>query len=142
PSISTVAGNGTCGFGPTDDGNAATSAQLGFPGGVALDTTGAMYIADGNNCRVRKVTAAGTISTLTGTSVCGYTGDGGAASTAQVSVPLGVVVDSSNNLFIADTGNCVMRKINFSTGSTISTTAGNHSCGFYGGDGGPATNAP
>ena len=132
--ITTVAGTGTCGFG--GDGGAATSALLNAPQGVAVDSSGNLYIADTNNCRVRKVTGT-TITTIAGTGVCSFGGDGGAATSAQISPITGLAFDSAGNLYIGDTGNCRVRKI---TGTTISTVAGNGTCALAG-DGGAATSA-
>ena len=143
--ISTVAGTGSCWF--TGDSGPATSAQLNDPSGVAVDRSGNIFIADTNNCLVREVSAsAGVISTLAGTLPdttgllhCGYSGDGGPATSAKLGFPNGVAVDGSGNIIIADTTNCAIRKISASAG-TISTVAGTGSCG-YSGDGGLATSA-
>jgi sugar lactone lactonase YvrE len=136
--ISTVAGTGTCGY--SGDGGLATSAMVNDPSGVALDRFGNILIADTINCRVREVSAStGVISTVTGTGTCVYSGDGGTAASANVSQPQGVAADSSGNIFIADTGNCAIRRISASTG-IISTVAGTGTCG-YSGDGGLATSA-
>ena len=134
--ISTVAGTGVAGFG--GDNGPATSAQLNKPRGVALDSTGTLYIADSVNHRVRKVTADGKISTVAGTSTKGFNGDGGPATAAQLSWPYGVTVDGADTLYIADTGNHRVRKI--TADRKISTIAGTGAKGFNG-DGGPATAA-
>jgi CRISPR/Cas system CMR-associated protein Cmr3 (group 5 of RAMP superfamily) len=134
--ISTVAGNGSCGF--AGDGGAATSAELGFPAGIALDRNGNLYIADQTNERVRKVTASGVISTVAGNGTQGYAGDGGAATSAELYTPATVSVDGSGNLYISDRENNRIRKVS-STG-TITTFAGNGTPG-YTGDGGLATAA-
>jgi uncharacterized protein (TIGR03437 family) len=134
--ISTFAGNGTAGFG--GDGSAAASAQLNAPQGVAVDTAGNVYIADTGNARVRKVTAAGVISTYAGSGTAGYAGDGAVSTSAQLNDPTGVALDSAGNLYIADFGNNVVRKV--TSGGTISTVAGDGLQG-YGGDGGLATKA-
>ncbi len=132
--ISTVAGNGTAGFGG-DDG-AATAAQLDSPQSVAVDSSGNLFIADTDNHRIRKVDAAtGFISTVAGDGTFGFSGDGAAATAAQLNLPLGVAVDASGNLFIADTDNHRIRKVDAATG-VISTVAGGGS-----GDGGAATAA-
>ena len=134
--ISTVAGNGTAGF--TGDGGAATSAELNYPAGIAVDGSGNLFIADTSNNVIRKRTSSGTISTVAGTTGSGYAGDGGVATSAVLSTPAGVAIDASGNLYIADTGNNVIRKV--ASDGTITTVAGN-SFGGYGGDGGPAVNA-
>jgi hypothetical protein len=137
--ISTIVGNGTAGHG--GDGGSAASAQLGGAMGVAIDAFGNLYIADYNNNCIRMVTAStGNISTVAGnyTSGAGYTGDGGAAISAQLNKPAGVSVDASGNIYIADYGNGVVRKVNPS--GIISTIAGNGTQG-YTGDGGQATAA-
>jgi sugar lactone lactonase YvrE len=134
--ISTYAGTGAAGFG--GDGGAAVSAQLNQPAGLAVDSAGNLYIADSYNAVVRKVTPQGVISTVAGTGTEGYSGDGGAATKAALMAPLGVAVDASGNLYIADYYGWI-RKVTASTG-VISTIAGIGSNG-YSGDGGPATSA-
>ena len=132
--ISTLAGNGTGGY--AGDGGAATAAELKNPYGVAVDGSGNVYIADYGNSVIRKVNTSGTISTIAGDSIAGYSGDGGAATAAELAGAIGVRVDGSGNLYIADVGNSRIRKVN-SLG-IISTIAGNGTAG-YSGDGGPAT---
>jgi hypothetical protein len=132
--ITTFAGTGACGY--SGDGGPATSADLNQPYKVAVDSSGDVYIADTSNCVIRKVTG-GTISTFAGKDVCGYSGDGGAATSAELYEPIGVAVDSSGNVYIADQYNYVVRKV---SGGNISTFAGNHTYG-YAGDGGPAASA-
>ena len=134
--ISTVAGDGTRGYG--GDGGPATAAQLNSPYGVALDGAGNLYIADRDNRRIRKVDAAGVISTVAGDGTGGYGGDGGAAVAAQLLSPSGVALDGAGNLYIADTGNRRIRKVD--AAGAISTVAGDGTHGD-GGDGGPATAA-
>ena len=134
--ITTVAGTGESGFG--GDGGPASEAQLNYPLGVAVDGAGNLYIADTGNNRIRKVDAAGTITTVAGTGESGFGGDGGPASEALLNYPLGVAVDGAGNLYIADTTNGRIRKVD-ATG-TITTVAGTGESGF-GGDGGPATQA-
>jgi uncharacterized protein (TIGR03437 family) len=136
--ITTVAGNGAQGT-FSGDGGPATSASLWSPTAVAIDTAGNLFIADDVNCRIRKVSPAGIISTVAGNGNAGYSGDGGPATSASLSLPAGVAVDSSGNLFIADSDNNVIRKVSAATGH-ISTVAGDGIVGF-GGDGGPATSA-
>ncbi len=133
--ITTVAGNGTSGF--SGDGSTATSAMLAGSFGVALDSSGNLYIADQFNNRVRKVTPDGTISTFAGKGTAAYSGDKGSATSAELNNPQGVAVDSSGNVYIADTANHVVRKV---TGGTITTVAGINIPG-YGGDGAGATGA-
>ena len=132
--ISTTAGAGASG-----DGGAATSATLSLPEGVALDGSGNLYIADEGNHRVRKVDTSGNISTVAGTGISGFSSDGGAATSARLSFPRGVALDGSGNLYIADSGNNRIRKVDATTGN-ISTVAGTGTAGS-GGDGGMATSA-
>lgn len=132
--IVTVAGSGMAGF--AGDGGAATSALLDTPTGVAVDSNGILYIADSHNARIRRV-AGGIISTVAGTGVSGFSGDGGAAASAQLASPSGVAVDTSDNLYIADTGNHRVRRV---AGVIITTVAGTGDQGFSG-DGGAATSA-
>jgi sugar lactone lactonase YvrE len=134
--VSNFAGNGTNSFG--GDGGPATSASLDVPLGVALDAAGNLYIADQFNNRIRMVNKSGVISTVAGNGVAAYSGDGGPATSAALSVPAGVVVDSAGNVLVADMGNQVVRK--FAPGGNISTVAGTGKKGFTG-DGGPATSA-
>ena len=134
--ITTVAGDGNYGY--TGDGGQATGTGLYYPTGVAFDSVGNLFIADNYDHRIRKVTPAGIISTVVGDGVSGYTGDNGAAATAELSYPFGVAFDIGGALYISDRGNYVFRKVD--TGGTITTLAGNGSFGFSG-DGGPATSA-
>jgi uncharacterized protein (TIGR03437 family) len=133
--IQTLAGNGTAAF--VGDGGPPSAAEFSSPGAVALDSQGNLYIADTVNHCIRKISGS-TITTIAGTGgTAGYTGDGAAATAATLSSPGGLVFDASGNLYIADTGNNVIRKI---SGSTITTVAGNQGQGpNYGGDGGLAT---
>jgi trimeric autotransporter adhesin len=132
--ISTVAGNGVQGFG--GDGGPATSAQLSSPLGVAVDSTGSLYIVDSVNNRIRKV-SGGVITTVAGNGTPGFSGDGGPATSAELRYPSDVAVDSTGNLYITDTNNFRIRKV---SKGVITTVAGNGSPGFSG-DGGPATSA-
>jgi len=134
--ITTVAGNGGSGY--SGDGGAATNTSLYYPWGVAVDASGNLFIGDSSNQRIRKVDTNGIITTVAGKGSDGYSGDGGAATNASLSYPLGVAVDAFGNLFIADQGNYRIRKVD--TNSIITTVAGNGSYGHTG-DGGPATNA-
>jgi len=135
--ISTVAGMFSWPGGYGGDGSLATSAQLNYPNGVAVDTTGNIYIADTSNQRIRKVNTSGIISTIAGTGAAGYSGDAGSATSAKLNSPNMVTVDTTGNIYIADTGNHCIRKI---TNGIITTVAGNGVAGFSG-DGGLATNA-
>lgn len=132
--ITTVAGNGTPGF--SGDGGPATSAQLYLPAGVALDSAGNLYIAERGNNRIRKV-SNGVITTIAGNGAAGYSGDNGPAVSASLSGPFGVAVDPAGSLYIADTGNNVIRKV---SNGTITTIAGDGMVGFAGDDG-PAAGA-
>jgi hypothetical protein len=137
--ITTIAGTpGSCGY--SGDGGKGTSAQLYYPDGLGLDSSGNLFIGDNNNCVVRRlILSTNVISTYAGNHTCGYSGDTGAATSAELYTVGGVAADSSGNLFIADSGNCVIREVVKAT-QKISTVAGNHTCG-YNGDGGPATSA-
>jgi trimeric autotransporter adhesin len=130
--ITTVAGTGTAGF--SGDGGPATSAQLGWPVGLAVDTNGNLYIADQFSNRVRVISTAGIISTFAGGGAS--TGDGIVATGAQIS-PAGLAVDAANNVYIADTLSHKVRKI---VGGLITTVAGSGTASFSG-DGGQAINA-
>ncbi|CAL9466434.1 RICIN domain-containing protein [Streptomyces sp. enrichment culture] len=134
--ISTVAGTGVAGFG--GDGGPAVSAQLNWPRELALDSEGALYVADGNNHRVRKITPDGKITTVAGAGVAGFSGDGGPATAARLNVPMGVAVDGTGTLYVTEYHNNRVRKI--TTDGKISTVAGNGAAAF-GGDGGPAVSA-
>src|SRR5271157_2356151 len=132
--ITTIAGNGFENF--SGDGGLATSASLSLPEGVAADSAGNLYIADSGNQRIRKV-SGGTITTIAGNGMQGFSGDGGPATSASLTYPAGVAVDPAGNLYIADSYNNRIRKV---SGGTITTVAGNGAYGFSG-DGGPATSA-
>jgi uncharacterized protein (TIGR03437 family) len=135
--IYTIAGNGTQGY--TGDQQAATAAELALPGGIAWDSKGNMYIADGANNRIR-IVSNGVITTFAGTGTAGFSGDKGPATSAELNDPTGVAVDGSGNVYIADSANNVVRVV--STAGTITTFAGQNSAGAgYIGDGGPATNS-
>jgi hypothetical protein len=156
--IYTVAGDGTAGFG--GDGGPATAAELNSPEAVTADAHGNMVIADTGNNRIRVAAAtsgtfygvamtAGDIYTVAGNGSYGFTGDGGPAASAELRDPLGVSLDGSGNLLIADTGNERVRLVAATsgtyygqavTGGDIVTVAGNGLTGFYG-DSHPATSA-
>src|SRR5580698_10720228 len=89
----------------------ATTAALNHPAGVAMDSSGNLYIADRDNNRIRRVSPGGTISTVAGTGTIGNTGDGGLAAEAQLNAPSSVSVDAAGNLYVADTGNQRVRKV-------------------------------
>jgi hypothetical protein len=132
--ITTVAGTGVEGYG--GDNGPATLAFLDTPTGVAVDSTGNIYIADSHNHRIREV-SGGNMTTIAGTGAPGYSGDNGAATAAQLWLPSAVAVDSTGNVYIADTNNQRIRKI---AGMTITTIAGNGE-ESYAGDGAAATAA-
>ncbi|MFN0282157.1 MAG: NHL repeat-containing protein [Kineosporiaceae bacterium] len=134
--ISTVAGTGTAGF--SGDGGPATSAALNSPRGVALDSAGNVYITDGANNRVRKVSTAGTITTIAGTGAASYSGDGGAATSATLNLPRGIAIDSGDTVYVVDSLNYRIRRID---GTGIITTVAGTGVDGASGDGGPATSA-
>ncbi len=103
-----IAGGGNLAYG---DNGPATVARLNHPSGVAADSLGTFYIADRDNNRIRMVAPNGTITTIGGTGVAGYIGDGGMAAQAQLNAPTGVSIDAAGNLYIADTGNQRVREI-------------------------------
>ncbi|MCX2741717.1 NHL domain-containing protein [Pontibacter anaerobius] len=135
--ISTVAGNGKAGA--IGDNGPATSARLDGPHGLAFDAADNLYIADAFNNKIRMVSAAdGTISTIAGNGRTGNIGNGGPATEASLSFPMGVAVDAAGNVFIADNQNNMVRKVNAADG-TITQVAG--TVEGFSGDGGPAINA-
>jgi uncharacterized protein (TIGR03437 family) len=140
--ISTFAGNGTVSPGGTPnaygDGGAATDAQLHLPMGVAVDSSGKVYIADTSDNTIRIVTTDGLINRFAGDSFAGFFADGQAATTAEVHSPSDVAVDSSGNVYIADTGNARVRKV--TTDGLINTIAGSNTIGSSG-DNAAATSA-
>ncbi len=134
--ISVIAGNGVNGF--SGDGGPAAQASLNNPTQLAFDAAGNLYVADTGNNRIRAISPAGIITTFAGTSTAGLSGDGGPASGAQFSSPQGLAVDASGNVYVGDSNNWRIRKIN--TSGVISEFAGN---GLWAvsGDGGPALQA-
>jgi sugar lactone lactonase YvrE len=132
--ISTVAGTGMAGF--AGDGGPATAALLDLPTALSVDAAGNLFIADTANHRIRKVTAAGVISTVAGTGVEGFSGDGGPATEAGIDSPHGLAVDTAGNLYLSDTGNGRIRRVAAATG-ILTTVAG----GGVLGDGAAATSA-
>jgi RHS repeat-associated protein len=134
--ISTVAGNGGVGYG--GDGGPAVQGMLGQPYAAAVDASGNIFIADTINSRIRKVDTGGIITTVAGNGSLGYSGDGGPATEARLGYVYGIAVDSIGNIFIADTINDCIRRVD--TNSIITTVAGPGSWG-NGGDNGPALQA-
>ncbi|MCX6594263.1 MAG: hypothetical protein NTZ56_22340 [Acidobacteria bacterium] len=136
--ITTVAGTGS--RGASGDGGPAIRASFSAPYGLAFDAAGNLFIADLGNARIRRVTPSGIITTVAGNGNFGFSGDGGPATRAELEGPVGVAVDSSGNLFIADfrsNSNCIRR---VTPSGIITTVAGDGTAGFSG-DGGPATRA-
>ena len=126
--ISMVAGGGT-----GSDGGLATSAALAQPQGVAVDSTGNLVISEGGLNKIRKVTAAGIISTLAETGVAGFSGDGGPGATAKLNNPSGLAGDAAGDLYVADTNNSRIRRLTLA--GIITTVAGTGFAGFSGGGG-------
>ncbi|HXN73529.1 MAG TPA: nidogen-like domain-containing protein [Candidatus Acidoferrales bacterium] len=137
--VKTIAGNGNCGF--SGDGNAATSASLGFLQGIALDGLGNLFIADAGNAVVRRVVlSTGIITTYAGTpDAQGFPTSGAAAISTPLAFPAGVAADANGNLFIADEGDNVVCRVD-ATSKILTIVAGTGAQGFSG-DGGPATSA-
>ncbi len=134
--ITTVAGEGSLAFG--GDGGPATNAQLNRPWFVSFDRFSNLYISERGNNRIRKVTPTGTISTIAGTGLFGYSGDGGPATLALFRFPVSTAHDANENIIISDYQNHCLRKID--TSGIITTVVGTGIAGFSG-DGGPATMA-
>ncbi|MCW3122136.1 MAG: repeat containing protein [Flavipsychrobacter sp.] len=133
--ISTFAGTGVSGS--TGDGGSATLARLNTPNGIAVDGAGNVYFTDVNNHKVRKISTSGIITTIAGTGVSGYNGDGIAATAAQLQNPFDLAIDKSGDLYIGDVNANRVRKI---SGGIISTVAGD-GVAAWSGDGGQATAA-
>ena len=147
--ITTVAGNSQGIAGYSGDGGPAITAKLDSPYGIALDSSGNLFIADTKNNVVREVTesastasalglSVGDIITVAGNGQAGYAGDNGLPTKAELNSPYGVAVDGSGDIFIADTSNDVIREV---SGGVITTYAGTAGTGAYYGDGGLATQA-
>ena len=134
--ISTIAGTGS--FRTGGDGGPARVAGLTAIGGLAVDAVGNLYVADTWDDRVRRIDTNGIISTVAGTGDAGRSGDAGPAIDARLDKPKGVAVGPAGNIYIADTDNHVVRRVDAS--GTITTIAGTGDRG-YSGDGGPATDA-
>jgi hypothetical protein len=128
--ISTFAGMPTVGCGYSGDGGPAASALLYYPQGLFVDSQNNVYIADTENCVVRKVTG-GIITTFAGDGACGFLGDGGPATAAELYLPLGMAEDGAGNLYIADYYNHRIREVSAATG-VINTVAGDGTAGFSG----------
>jgi uncharacterized protein (TIGR03437 family) len=140
--ISTVAGVGSFGF--SGDGGAATGAQLNRPTSLVVDAGGNIFVADSSNHRIRRIAVNGSISTVAGNGVQAYSGEGVEATSASLRFPVGISIDSSGNLYIADAGNHVIRRV--TPAGIINTVAGNGAgagtdTGSFSGDGGAATSA-
>ena len=127
--LTTIAGTTTPGF--SGDKASATSAQLNLPTALALDASNNLYLADTGNHRIRKISAAGIITTIAGTGTQGFSGDSSPATSAAIDSPTGLAVDAANNLYLADTHNHRIRKITATTG-IITTIAGTGAPGFSG----------
>jgi sugar lactone lactonase YvrE len=131
--ISTFAGTGIAGY--SGDGGSSKAARINLPSGLVIDAAGNVIFSDTGNNRIRKVSKTGTITTIAGTGVAGFSGDGGPATSAMINYPYGLAEDAAGSLFFADLSNQRVRKIDLS--GIISTVAGNGTAGFAG-DGGPA----
>ncbi len=137
--INTVAGNGQ-GVPQGNDGLKATQTSIILPVGLAVDAADNLYICESNSNRVRRVDAlTGNISTIAGNGDAGSAGDGGQATAAELNNPAGIAIDGAGNLYIADTGNNAIRRVDVS--GTITTVVGTLGNSGYAGDGGPATSA-
>jgi trimeric autotransporter adhesin len=124
--VATIAGNGFASY--SGDNGTAANAQFYQPEGVAIDSAGRMYVADTYNNRVRMI-ANGVITTVAGTGIQGFSGDGGPATSAQLATPLGVAVDPAGNLYIADVNNRRIRKVSGGVITTVAGTVGDFACG-------------
>ena len=127
--ISTIAGTGTGGY--NGDNIAATSAMIKNPYALVLDADGNLYFADGDNNRVRKISTTGIITTVAGTGVAGYNGDNILATAARLNIPEGLAFDAAGNLFISDSYNQRIRRIDKNTG-IITTVVGTGIAGYNG----------
>ena len=143
--ITRFAGTGQAGA--TGPGGPATQTRLDAPQAVAVNAAGDVFVADTGNNRVDEVLPSGRIVSFAGNGKPGYAGDGGRATGAELTEPAGVAADSAGNVYIADAGNNVIRRVDARTG-TITTVAGdvaadqaNGGLGGFSGDGGPATSA-
>jgi sugar lactone lactonase YvrE len=135
--VNRYAGTGAAGY--NGNGGQATSSQLNYPSAVIADSAGNIYIADSHNNVIREVSTSGVISTYAGNLTAGFSGDGGSATAAELHLPYRIAFDTHWNMYIADSHNNCIRKVDAGT-HIISTVAGNGTAS-YGGDGGPATSA-
>jgi sugar lactone lactonase YvrE len=139
--VTSIAGTGIASY--SGDGGPAINARINNPYGICVDKEGNLLFTDTDNNRVRKISKDGIITTIAGTGIAGYSGDGGQATAAQLLGPIDVALDNLGNIYIADGQNCRVRKID--TAGIISTVAGNGNtwsvCPPGAGDGGLATNA-
>jgi sugar lactone lactonase YvrE len=135
--VRTVAGTGVKGY--SGDGGRATSARISAPRAIALDSIGNLYFADSQNHRIRRVGLDGIIRTVAGTGVAGFRGDGAAATRALLDQPRGLAVADDATLYVADSDNSRVRRVDLRTG-IISTVVGN-GLRRYAGDGGAAVRA-
>jgi trimeric autotransporter adhesin len=127
--ISTIAGDGTTGS--SGDGGAATAAKFDYPAGLAIDAAGNLYIACYGNHKIRKVDmATGIITTVVGTGTSGSSGDGGAATAAEIEYPTGLAIDAANNLYFSEYGTGVIRKVNLTTGIITTHATGMEKLAF------------
>src|SRR5947209_765806 len=131
--IETIAGSASIG-----DGGPATAAQMTNVQSVAADRFGNLYVSDTDNQRIRKISSAGTVTTLAGNGTAGFSGDGGPANAAQLNLPYGLAVDLAGYVYVADLGNNCVRRI--SPDGVITTVAGTGHKGTSS-DGGAATDA-
>jgi len=139
--INTVAGDAEWNYQSATDGGPATQSPIYLPTGVVADAAGNFYIADSNNNRIRRVDGStGVITTVAGTGTLGYNGDGGLATLAMINLPAGLVIDGAGNLYFADVGNHIIRRIDAFSG-IITTVAGTPGVQGYSGDGAAATQA-
>ncbi|MGI8604836.1 MAG: SMP-30/gluconolactonase/LRE family protein [Verrucomicrobiales bacterium] len=137
PKLDLIAGTGEAGY--AGDGGSATTARLNNPFGVVRGPDQAIYFCDTLNHSIRKIDAAGVITTVVGTGRRGYSGNGGPARQAQLNEPYEVRFDNSGNLFTVERANHCIRRVDMKTG-VVSTFAGTGKAGFAG-DGGPAAKA-
>jgi Big-like domain-containing protein len=137
--ITTIAGNGTAGYGGDGSPATATTAEINFPCGIASDLTGNIYIADYYNVRIRKINTLGIITTIAGTGTPAYSGNGGPATAAMINYPTAVAADYKGNIYFNDEVDAIIRKID--AAGIITVFAGIWERDGFGGDGGPATAA-